>query len=96
MKLLIAFLLSSCVATKPVTKTVRTLKLTVTHIQRGTDGVEIWARGRPFLYVANCPFIPDTVKVGTILRAEPVSDTCKCSCVFNKFVKRPAKKRNGK
>ena len=71
----------------------KTLSLTVTHINRTDKGGEIWAKGKPFLYVAKCPYIPDTLKAGSKIIADPVPDTCKCECVFKKFVRKDKKRK---
>ena len=89
--LLISALTSCTATTKTTQKPVRTLKLRVTHIDRGAERTEIWAVSKPFIYVADCPTIPDTLKVGSIITAEPKPDSCLCPCVFNKFVKRKKK-----
>jgi hypothetical protein len=64
---IILLLFASCSAPGPIT-------LTITHIQPG----EIYARRGYMIYRADCK-PPDTLKVGTRIKAMPTKTDCNCT-----------------
>lgn len=84
--LLIAFILSSCAVLKMRDDPI---KLTVTHIQKTESGVEVYASRGYMVYFGTFDKIPDTIKRGTIITANPFNqkpscDTC-CPYVFRRI-----------
>lgn len=89
MKIIIAlFFLFFSISVKAQKKNQKPIKgvltLTVSHIQR--DEKEIYARRGNETWKANCPTIPDSLKVGSKISASRISKIDSCKCIFKRVV----------
>jgi hypothetical protein len=60
------------------------ITLTVTFIHREEGLNEVWAKSKRYLYMAICPFIPDSIRLGTVLKADPYKNQKDCTCLFKR------------
>lgn len=75
------FALLGCTASKSGTQT---KKLTVTQIEKQGLKTKVIARTGYMVYRAYFDYLPDSVKIGTVLRADrSTKDTC--TCIFKRI-----------
>lgn len=75
------FALVGCTATR---QGAETKKLTVTHVEKQGLKTEVFARRGYMVYRAEFDYLPDSVKVGSILTALP-SNKDTCACLFKRI-----------
>lgn len=82
-KLIIALLVfaSSCAVSRPATA----VKLTVTHVERSGKEAEVYARKGKEVWKANCMNLPDSIKAGSVIIADPYQGQSDCTCIFKRI-----------
>lgn len=75
-----ALVLTSCAVTKPAGP----IRLTITYIHREAGKpTMVQARDGYKFYNAKCQYLPDTVRVGSIITANPTKEKdINCNCLF--------------
>jgi len=85
--LLIALLILVSISLQAKNKKPKVFHLTVTYIHREENNNELWAKTKRYLYMAICPVIPDSIKLGTILKADPYKGQTDCVCLFKRVTR---------
>ena len=70
-------LFTSCAVTRPS----QSIRLTVTYVHREGNIAQVQARNGYKWYKAKCTNLSDTVKVGTVITADPTQNK-KLDCLF--------------
>lgn len=80
-KLFIVFAFASCT----VSKQAPNINLTVTYVHREGNNSELQARRGYQWWAANCKGLPDSVKLGTVITAQPTKRPDTCQCAFKRI-----------
>lgn len=80
--ILITLLTLVCLIMKAQPKPIR---LTVAYVHREAGSKEVWAKSKRYWYMSVCPTLPDSVRVGTVLKADPYKGQGDCACLFRRM-----------